>query len=208
MVLCKADLPSVRLRLLFRFLSEFWWASLTSFGSKRSMLCALNGLNDDETFGIQKFAILTSTLIILILNFLLNFIFNLWFIQWYYESIWETPEKHERHKLLFSEFNNRKLKNLLFYGHFTLHRVLFSIVIVWMIKFPFYQWVCLVYLSLWMLIKTFWVYNDVLPNFLNTFNCLILLIYSCMLFLFLSLANPDRLKISGFVSIILWSYFS
>ena len=119
----------------------------------------------------------------------------------YYESICELPEKHERHWLLFLEFKKNNIKNLMFYGNFTLHRVLFAFVVVWMKDFPLNQWVWITFLSFWITLKSFKVYKDTLPSFLNTFNCIVLLGYSFMLFLFLSTSNPNKLIISGYVSL-------
>ena len=118
----------------------------------------------------------------------------------YYESIWEYPDKNERHCLLFLEFRRDNIRNLLFYGNFAMHRVAFAVVIVWMKDFPINQWVWITLLSLWILLKTFWVYKHALPNFLNTFNGIVLLFYSILLFLFISSANPNRTLIVGYVS--------
>ena len=119
----------------------------------------------------------------------------------YYESIWVYPDKNERHCLLFLEFRRDNVRNLLFYGNFAVHRVAFAFVVVWMKDFPINQWFWITLLSLWILWKTFWVYRHALPNFLNTFNAIVLLFYSILLFLFISSANPKRTVIVGYVSL-------
>ena len=144
--------------------------------------------------------------VLLFLTFLLILYFYLYpFV--YYESICEFPDKHERHWLLFLEFRKDNIKNLMFYGNFTLHRVLFAFVVVWMKDFPINQWVWITFLSFWITLKTFRVHKATLPSFLNTFNCIILLGYSFMLFLFLSASNPNRLIISGYVSLLYLYYY-
>ena len=140
------------------------------------------------------------SVVILILTLLLIIYFYAYPII-YYESIWEYPDKNERHCLLFLEFRRDNVRNLLFYGNFAVHRVAFAFVVVWMKDFPINQWVWIVLLSLWILWKTFWVYRHALPNFLNTFNGIILLFYSILLFLFISLTNPNRTLIVGYVSL-------
>ena len=145
---------------------------------------------------VLSIVILTLTLLLIIYFYAYPII--------YYESIWIYPDKNERHCLLFLEFRRDNARNLLFYGNFAVHRVAFAFVVVWMKDFPINQWVWIVFLSLWILWKTFWVYKHALPNFLNTFNGIVLLFYSILLFMFISPANPNRVLIAGYVSLTLF----
>ena len=170
----------------FSFIKNF-----SPFLTKQQRICLLR-------YSISA-ALLFWTLLLVVYFYLYPFV--------YYESIWEFPDKHERHWLLFFEFKKDNIKNMMFYGNFTLHRVLFAIVVVWMKDFPVNQWVWITFLSFWITLKTFRVYKDALPNFLNTFNCIVLLGYSFMLFLFLSTSDPSRLIISGYVSLLYLYYY-
>ena len=55
-------------------------------------------------------------------------IWGYWFIYpiIYYSEILIYPEIHERHWLLFLEFNRNNIKNMLFYGYFILYRFAFA----------------------------------------------------------------------------------
>ena len=123
----------------------------------------------------------------------------------YYSEILTHPDFHERHCLLFYEFNKDKSRNLYFYGYFMMHRYFFAFLLIWMYNFPVCQCVLIWYLNILYLIYTFKVYNSWLQNFLHVFNWLILIALSACLGLFLDLSNPDKLKISGYVS---ENYFS
>ena len=127
-----------------------------------------------------------------------------WFIYPYfnYYDIWIYPEKHERHWLLFLSFNKEKIKNLLFYGYFTFHRIAFSFIVVWMNNFWINQWIIILMLHVWISINTFWPFKRALFNFLHTFNWIIQCILGLLLFLFIDSHKVNRIKISGYVSFI------
>ena len=118
----------------------------------------------------------------------------------HYEEIWTHPDFHERHCLLFLEFNKEKQRNLHFYFYFTLHRFLFAFLLIFMYNFPVQQWVMISYLNFLFLIYTFKMYKSWLQNFLHTFNWVVLLFFSILLILFVSPSDPEKLKYSGYVS--------
>ena len=122
----------------------------------------------------------------------------------YYSELLTHPEIHERHWLLFLEFNKENPINLRFYSYFIIHRYFFAFIIVWMYNYPAQQWVLLWFLNLLMLIYTFKVYESWLQNFLHTFNWVILIVFSILVWLFLKSDDPTKLMIWGYVSI---SYF-
>ena len=118
----------------------------------------------------------------------------------YYSSIWNHPDIHERHCLLFLEFNQDKQKNLYFYFYFILHRYFFAILLVCMYNYPVQQWIMISYLNFLFLIYTFKMYKSCLQNFLHTFNWVFLFFFSILLLLFVSPSDPEKLKYSGYVS--------
>ena len=130
-----------------------------------------------------------------------------WFLypKIYYSDIWIYPKKHERHWLLFLEFNRNYQRNLYFYGYFLIYRITFAFVIVWMSDFLIDQCVLICFLNVLMLIYTFKVYKNWLNNFLHVFNWLILIALSSMLPMFLNCDDANKLKISGYVR--LFNYF-
>ena len=125
-----------------------------------------------------------------------------WFIYpiKYYSEILTHPDFHERHWLLFFEFNQENLKNLFFYAYFIIHRISFAFIIAAMSSYPLHQWILVWLVNLWMLIYSFRVYNSWLHNFLHIFNWFILLMLSWMLPWFLDSNDSNKLKISGYVS--------
>ena len=139
-------------------------------------------------------------ILLLIANF---YVMIYWFVypSIYYSYIWVYPDKNEKHCLLFLNFNREKVKNLLFYGYFALHRIAFSFVVVWMKNLPTTQLVWILVVHIWMLINTFCPFKKALQNFLHTFNLIILWILSLLLFLFIDSQNINKLKISGYVSL-------
>ena len=118
----------------------------------------------------------------------------------YYSTIQTHPDKHERHCLLFLEFKREKLRAMYFYSYFAIHRFWVAFVVVWIYNFPVIQWVCLIKLNLMFFIYTFRVYKSMLQNFLHSFNWITLIAFSLCLPLFLSPSDPNKLKISGYVS--------
>ena len=120
----------------------------------------------------------------------------------YYSNILVYPDHHERHWLLFLEFNKNKQRNLYFYGYYFIHRLSTWFVIVWMNAFTFSQCVLLITMNFMMLVYTFRVYNSCLHNFVHCFNWIVLLAASWMLPLFISSSDANKLKICGYVRII------
>ena len=118
----------------------------------------------------------------------------------YYSEIWAHPNFHERHSLLFQEFNSDKQRNLYFYFYFILHRFIFAVLLICMYSFPVQQWVTISYLNSLFLIYTFKMYKSWLQNFLHTFNWVVLFFFSILLLLFVSPSDPNKLKYSGYVS--------
>ena len=119
----------------------------------------------------------------------------------YYYDILVYPERHERHWLLFFEFNTDKVRNLFFYAYFIVHRMSFSLIIAWMSNFPINQCVLTLFVNLLYLLYTFKVFKSWLQSFLHTFNWLILVCLSWLLPLFLNTDDPNKLEISGYVSV-------
>ena len=97
----------------------------------------------------------------------------------YHEEIVKFPDLNERHCLLFLGFRKEKLKCLLFYGIFLIHRLVLSVVFVWMKNFPKHQWVLLLYFCLLMLV--YWVrfrpFESQIQNYITWFNGSILTIF-------------------------------
>ena len=117
-----------------------------------------------------------------------------------YENIISTPEKHERHKMLFSELRQDNQRNLLFYSILMIYRFIFALVIVWMYNHPTSQCISLWFINIVIVFYTKWSYKDWLNNFLYLFNCWILIAFNLCLPLFLKPNNPQRLETSGYVS--------
>ena len=119
----------------------------------------------------------------------------------YHERIITHPDFNERHWFLFLEFKREKLKCLLFYGWFLVHRLVLSIVFVWMNNFTKHQLVLLLYFSSLMLF--YWVmlrpFKSHLQNYLTCFNGFVLSVFSVMMFLFLSSANANQITISSYL---------
>ena len=139
----------------------------------------------------------------IILMILVLLIWGYWFIYpiIYYSEILIYPEIHERHWLLFLEFNRDNIKNLFFYGYFILHRFIFALLMVWFYSMPGRQWFLICVLNLAYLKYTFKVFKNCLQNFLHIYNWIIQFALSVCLMLFLSPNNPDKLKIWGYVSV-------
>ena len=153
--------------------------------------------NASNLFGIASYAL--SSLFLISAFYMIMY----WFLysNIHYDSILEFPDKHERHWLLFLEFNKDKLKNLHFYAYFLIHRVTFGFVVAWLSDFPLHQWVLTWMLNLLMLIYTFKAYKSWLSNFLHGFNWFMLLALSLMLPMFLNSDDAEKLKIAGYVSV-------
>ena len=153
--------------------------------------------NTSDLFGIASYVL--SSLFLVSAFYMIMY----WFLypNIHYESILEFPDKHERHWLLFLEFNTDKLKNLHFYAYFLIHRVTFGFVVAWLSDFPLHQWVLTLILNLLMLIYTFKAYKSWLSNFLHGFNWFMLLALNLMLPMFLNSEDAEKLKIAGYVSI-------
>ena len=118
----------------------------------------------------------------------------------YYSEIWTHPNFHQRHCLLFLEFNCDKQRNLYFYFYFILHRSFFAVMLICMYNFPVQQLVMISFLHFLFLIYTFKMYKSWLQNFLHTFNWVVLFFFSILLILFVSPSDPEKLKYSGYVS--------
>ena len=142
-----------------------------------------------------------------VVTFLLTLVIFFMIVYWfaypliYYENIIKFQDKHERHWLLFLEFNTDNFKNILFYGYFILYRFIFAFFIIFMNSNPKSQWACIWFINILILIYTSHAFKSKLQNFLHIFNGIILLAISLWLPLFISTDNPQRLNISGYVSI-------
>ena len=125
----------------------------------------------------------------------------------HYTNIWEYPDKHERHWMLFLDFKRDHIRRFYFFGYFVLHRIGLAIIIVCMLEFPVDQCTCIIFICLWFFIMTFNSYKESLPNFLHTFNSIVLICYSGMMPLFISWENPQQLLIAGYVRCFIYTYF-
>ena len=149
----------------------------------------------NDTFGIVSYSLAGLFLVLAFCVILYWFIYP----TVYYSDILVYPDHHERHWLLFLEFNKNKLRNLYFYGYFFIHRLSTSFVIIWLNAFIVHQCIFLIALNLMMLVYTFKVYNSCLHNFIHSFNWFILLAISWTMPLFLSSSDKDKLIMSGYV---------
>ena len=126
-----------------------------------------------------------------VVTFLLTLVIFFMIVYWfaypliYYENIIKFPDKHERHWLLFLEFNTDNFKNILFYGYFILYRFIFAFFIIFMNSNPKSQWACIWFLNILILIYTSQAFKSKLQNFLHIFNGIILLAISLWLPLFI-----------------------
>ena len=163
-----------------------------------SVFCFINLIygNLNDIFDIISYSV--SIILMLCIFYMLGY----WFIYpiIYYSEICTHPDFHERHWLLFLEFNMEKQRNLLFYAFFILYRIFFAFFIIGIYDFPLIQCILVWLLNFWILIKTFKMYKDCLPNFLYTFNSAIQFFFSCCLPLFLNPNDPNKIKIAGYVS--------
>ena len=184
------------IELRYEGLSRFFMELLLSL-SVVNFINLLYG-NFGDIFNIISCSI--SILLTLGIFFMIGYCFTYPAI--YYSEILTHPDFHERHCLLFLEFNKDKKRNLYFYAYFILHRFLFAFLLICMYNFPFWQWVIICYFNVLFLIYTFKVYKSWLQNFLHTFNWVVQFIFSVWLMLFLSPSDPDKLKIWGYVRVI------
>ena len=127
----------------------------------------------------------------------------------HFKSIKEFPEYHERHSLLFQQFKKDDQKWMLFYAFFIIRRLCLAFVIVWMKDFIKLQCILITLMSGWMLYYHAKVrpYTHIIENVLSTFNEGILVVYSILLFLFLSPDDPILLQRAGYCCILLLAVF-
>ena len=143
-----------------------------------------------------------SYLVTILMLIIVLFMVIYWFVYpiYYYEELCTSPEKHERHKLLYSEFKRDKLQNLFFYAYFIIYRFLFAFIIVYMYAIPEKQCIWITIINLVMLRYTYRVFKSCIVNFLHFYNSFIQTLFSLWLILFLNANNPNKLKICGYVS--------
>ena len=117
----------------------------------------------------------------------------------YFNSL-VNPKNHTRHCLLFLDYGDKRLKQMLFFGVFMMRRMFFAFVIVWMKEFTKNQLILILLTFSWVLFYSIRVmpYKHKLNNFLNIFNEWVLVLYSCLLFLFYGTFNPTRLTRAGY----------
>ena len=163
-----------------------------------SVVCMINFSYGSFKDLFNSFSIIIAIIMILKVMYFISYC--LIYSQFYFSSIWVIPNKHERHWLLFSEFNWDKSRNLLFYFYFTLYRLLLAFLLIWMYNYSIQQLVLISFLNFFNLMYTISMFKRKLNNFLHTFNSIILFTFSLWLPMFLSSSNLTKLKVSGFVS--------
>ena len=144
---------------------------------------------------------IVALVIMVMILFVIGYSFVYPFI--FHNRIITHPDFNERHCFLFLEFKRERLESLLFYWYFMLHRLMMSVVFVWMNSFPIHQWALLLYFNLLMLIYclTFKPFKSQLQNYLNCFNWTVLTVFSLMMFMFLSSTDSSKITICSYVSI-------
>ena len=144
---------------------------------------------------------IVALVILMMILFVIGYSFVYPFI--FHSRIITHPDFNERHCFLFLEFKRERLESLLFYGYFMLHRLMLSVVFVWMNSFPKHQWALLLYFNLLILIYCliFKPFKSQLQNYLNCFNGTVLTVFSLTMFMFLNSTDSSRITICSYVSI-------
>ena len=121
----------------------------------------------------------------------------------YYDRIQIYPDYNDRHCMLFLDFRRVKHKAVLYYAYFLVRRMLFSLIIVCLKDYQRLQcvliMVCMGYIAWYQIYIR--PYKSCLQNWLSTYNELILVIFSCMMFVFLTPDDPKQLQLGGYICI-------
>ena len=144
---------------------------------------------------------IVALVVIAIILFVIGYSFIYPFI--FHQEIITYPDFNEQHCFLFLEFKRERLESLLFYGYFMFHRLMLSVVFMWMNSFPTHQWALLSYFNLLMLIYclAFKPFKSQLQNCPNCFNGAVLKVFSLAMFMFLSSTDSNKITICSYVSI-------
>ena len=138
-----------------------------------------------------------------LLGILLLLFYTAYYPLKYYKQLVSLPDLHERHCFLFLEFRSSNIKCHLFYVYFLLRRLFFAFLLVCMKDFPHYQVTLILLINLWTFAYHVRLrpFKSSLQNGLACFNELVLLVFSSLLFLFLSADDLSRIRIGSFVCI-------
>ncbi|CAI2359147.1 unnamed protein product [Moneuplotes crassus] len=121
-----------------------------------------------------------------LLGMLMLIVYGIYYPVYHFEDIKMNPVTHERHCLLFLDFKKDKIKQLLYFGFFMIRRILFAFVIVCMKEDPKKQLILCFFMFAWQLYYCVLnkPYISTINNVLNVYNELILILFTCLLFLF------------------------
>ncbi|CAI2383509.1 unnamed protein product [Moneuplotes crassus] len=129
--------------------------------------------------------------------------YGIYYPVYHFDDIKMNPVVHERHCLLFVDFKKQKAKQLLYFGFFMVRRILFAFVIVCMKEDPKKQLILCMLMFIWQLYYCVSEkpYVAKINNVLNVYNECILVLFTCLLYLFTETSDSNAITQIGWACI-------
>ncbi|CAI2382812.1 unnamed protein product [Moneuplotes crassus] len=138
-----------------------------------------------------------------LLGMFLLTVYGIYYPVYHFDDIKMNPVTHERHCLFFVDFKKQKVKQLLYFGFFMIRRMLFAFVIVCMKEDPKKQLVLCMFMFTWQLYYCVLEkpYVSQINNVLNVCNECILVLFTCLLYLFIETSDSNAITRIGWACI-------
>ncbi|CAI2360390.1 unnamed protein product [Moneuplotes crassus] len=146
-------------------------------------------------------AFVVSSLALLVMFILTAYV--IYYPIYHFKDIKMNPVTHERHCMFFVDFKKQRIKQLLYFGFFMIRRMLFAFVIVCMKEDPKKQLILCMFMFTWQLYYCVLEkpYVSQINNVLNVYNELVLVFFTCFLYLFTETNDSNSITQIGWACI-------